>query len=258
MSDVTSADGTRIGHESLGTGPAIVVVDGAMCFRDSGPARGIAAALATHLTVHVYDRRGRGASGDTAPFAVEREIEDIAAVIDAAGGTAALLGMSSGGALAARAAAALGDAVTHLIAYEPPFMPPPARDGAAAYTAALTAALERGDRDGALAAFFARVGVPDAAVETMRRSPGWEGNLAIAPTLAYDDAAMGDSSVPDDLAAIGAPTLALAGSATPDFLQWGARELAATVPGATFALVEGQGHAVDPDALAPHVVGLVG
>ncbi|WP_062521645.1 alpha/beta fold hydrolase [Demequina silvatica] len=258
MSHVTSADGTLIAHEVQGAGPAIVVVDGAMCFRGSGPARGIAAALAPHLEVHLYDRRGRGDSGDTLPYAVEREIEDIAAVIDEAGGSAALLGMSSGGALAARAAAALGTAVTRLLVYEPPFMPPPARDGAATYTAALAAALDRGDREGALAAFFARVGVPDQAVETMRRSPGWATSLALAPTLAYDDAAMGDSSIPAELATITAPTLALAGGDSPGFLQWGAREVAATVPGARFEALEHQGHAVHPDALAAKVVAFVG
>ncbi|WP_062317940.1 alpha/beta fold hydrolase [Demequina maris] len=255
MAQVTSADGTAIGFEVAGAGdPPLILIDGAMCWRDSGPMRGIAASLAHSHTVYLYDRRGRGVSGDTLPFAVDREIEDLAALIDAAGGAAALLGISSGGALAARAALKLGGAVTHLAVYEPPYMPPPARAGAAAYTAQLTAALARGDRDAAVAAFLTRVGVPEPGVEAMRRSPGWDATLAIAPTLAYDDAAMGDSSVPAELAGITAPVLALAGGASPGFLQWGARELTAVVPGARFEEVEGQGHGVDPAALAPHVL----
>ncbi|WP_062462097.1 alpha/beta fold hydrolase [Demequina soli] len=257
MSHVTSADGTAIAFETTGTGPALILVDGAMCFRDAGPMRGVAAALADRFTVHLYDRRGRGASGDTLPFSVDREVEDLGALVDAAGGSAALLGMSSGAALATRAAARLGAAVTHLIAYEPPFMPEPARAGAAAYTVALAEALGHGDLDAALAAFFTRVGMPPAGIEAMRASPAWADNLAIAPTLAYDDAAMGDSSIPAAAGEVTAPVLALAGSTTPEFLQWGARSLAGAVPNGRFALVEGQGHAVDPTALAPLVVGFV-
>ena len=108
MTTLTSADGTRIAYDIVGHGPAVILIDGAMCFRGGGPMRPIAEALSGQLTVVLYDRRGRGESGDTLPFAVEREIEDIAALIDAAGGQAALFGISSGGALALRAAAALG------------------------------------------------------------------------------------------------------------------------------------------------------
>jgi pimeloyl-ACP methyl ester carboxylesterase len=252
---VRSADGTSIAYEVHGTGPILVVVDGAMCFRDSGPSRGIAQAIGDALQVVRYDRRGRGESGDTAPFAVEREIEDLAAILEAVGdGPATLFGISSGGALALRAAAAL-DAVTRVAVYEPPFMPEQALAGAAAYTAELTEALGRGDRGAAVDAFLRRVGVPEQAVAGMRHSPAWPVMEAIASTLAYDDAAMGDSRVPPlDLSRV--DVLALAGGASPAFLQHGAQAVAEAF-GGRFEALEGQTHDVDPAALAAALVPFV-
>lgn len=248
---VKSADGTAIAYEVHGAGPVLVLVDGAMCFRDSGPMRGIADSIGDRLRVVLYDRRGRGASGDTAPYAVEREIEDLAAVIDATGAPAALFGMSSGGALALRATAAL-EAVTGVAVYEPPYMPQPALVGARAYTAELTDALGRGDRGAAVEAFLRRVGMPDQAVAGMRRSPAWAGMEALAPTLAYDDTAMGDSSVPTlDLG--NTRVLALAGGASPGFLQYGARAVAEAT-GGRFEVLDGQTHDVAPDAAAAALI----
>jgi pimeloyl-ACP methyl ester carboxylesterase len=175
MSQIKSADGTRIDYEVVGSGPAVVLVDGAMCFRDAGPARGLATELAATCTVVLYDRRGRGRSGDGASYAVDREIDDLEALISTVGGRATLVGISSGGALATRAAIRLGTAVSRLVVFEPPYMPEPARPAAAAYTTELTAALAAGDRDRAVVAFLARVGTPADAVEEMRRSPGWAG-----------------------------------------------------------------------------------
>jgi len=256
MATLTSADGTRIAYDIVGHGPAVILIDGAMCFRGGGPMPPIAEALSGQLTVALYDRRGRGQSGDTLPFAVEREIEDIAALIDAAGGHAALFGISSGGALALRAAAALGPSVVSALAvYEVPFMPPGALAGAAEYTAALGAALAAGGPDEAVAAFLRRVGTPDAGIAGIRESPGWPGMVALATTLAYDDAAMGDSLVPLDLAAgLRIPTLTLAGGASPEFLSYGVRTLADAVPGARFGVVEGQDHDVSAAAIAPHLL----
>lgn len=256
MPTVTSADGTPIAYEIHGAGPAVILVDGAMCFRGGGPMRPIGEALSGRSTAVLYDRRGRGESGDTLPFAVDREIEDIDALIDAAGGRAALFGISSGGALALRAAAALGpERVIALAVYEVPFMPPTALDGAAEYTAALADALAGGDPDAAVAAFLRRVGTPEPAIAGARRSPAWPGMVAIAPTLAYDDAAMGDSTVPITLAAgLGIPTLTLVGGASPEFLSYGVRTLADAVPDARFEVVDGQDHDVAADAVAPHLL----
>lgn len=260
MPMLTSGDGTPIAYELVGAGPAVILIDGAMCFRDGGPMRAIAEALTGSLTAVLYDRRGRGESGDTLPFAVEREIEDIDALIDVVGGQAALFGISSGGALALRAAAALGPGrATALAVYEVPFMPPEALGGAAEYTRALGAALSAGQPEEAVAAFLRRVGTPEAGVRGARHSPGWPGMVAIAPTLAYDDAAMGDSTVPVDVAAgLGIPTLALVGGASPDFLSYGVRMLADVVPGARFEVVEGQDHDVAADAVAPHLLRFFG
>jgi pimeloyl-ACP methyl ester carboxylesterase len=251
---VRSTDGTPIAYEVHGTGPTLVLVDGAMCFRDGGPMRGIAAAIGDDLRVVLYDRRGRGASGDTAPFAVEREIEDLAALAEAVGGPIALFGISSGGALALRAAAAL-DAVTRVAVYEPPFMPEPAVAGAAAYTAELTEALGSGDRGAAVGAFLRRVGMPPEAVAGVRHSPGWAGMEALAPTLAYDDAAMGDSRVPG-LHGLRAEVLALAGGGSPAFLQYGARSVAEAT-GGRFELLPNETHDVSPTAAAAALVPFV-
>ena len=251
---VRSADGTAIAYEARGAGPVVVLVDGAMCFRDSGPMRGIADAIGDRLRVVLYDRRGRGASGDTAPYAVEREIEDLAAIIDAVGGPVALFGMSSGGALALRAAASL-DSVARVAVYEPPYMPEPAVAGAQAYTAELAEALGRGDRGAAVEAFLGRVGLPPQAVAGMRHSPGWPGMEALAPTLAYDDTAMGDSRVPT-FEREDAEVLALAGGASPDFLQYGARAVAEAT-GGRFELLDGQTHDIAPDAAATALIPFV-
>jgi pimeloyl-ACP methyl ester carboxylesterase len=253
MRNVYSQDGTRIAYETQGAGPAVILIDGAMCHRDSGPMRAVAAGITPSSTVVLYDRRGRGASGDTLPYSVDREIEDIAALITAVGSPAALVGMSSGGALAALAAARLGGEVADLVVYEAPFMPEPARPAAEAYAAELGSVLAAGDRDGAVAAFLTRVGMPGPAVEGMKSSPAWEGMTAIAPTLGYDAAVMGDSSIPAELAGITARTLSLGGGASPEFMKWGAHGIAQLIPGAELEILAGQGHGVDPDVLARRV-----
>jgi len=262
MSTFVSADGSTIAYEIDGTGPAVILVDGAMCFRDAGPMRPIATALRDRLTVVLYDRRGRGESSDrlgdpsARADAVAREIEDIAALVDVVGGSATLFGMSSGGALALAAAAALGpDRIPRVAVYEPPYLPDPMLPSAQAYTQQLQAALAADDREGAVALFLRRVGVPEAGIEGMRHSPGWDATLALAPTLAYDDAAMGDSRVPDDLLqAIPVPVLGLAGEQTPDFLRLGAEGVASGAQDGTYEVVSGQTHDVSGDALAPHLM----
>jgi pimeloyl-ACP methyl ester carboxylesterase len=256
VATVTSTDGTAIAFESLGSGPAVILVDGAMCFRDAGPMRGLAEQLAGSLHVILYDRRGRGASTDTRPFSVAREVEDLDALITAAGGSAALFGMSSGGALALTAAESLGpERVPRLAVYEPPFLPEPMLSAAAEYTHALTAALDRDDRDAAATLFLRRVGVPDAALEGMRSAPGWDATLALAPTLAYDDAALEGSGAPvDRLRSLRIPLLALAGGQSPEFLRFGAVRLAEEAADGAYETVENQTHDVSAEALAPHLI----
>lgn len=250
MPTVRSRDGTTIAFDSLGTGPALILIDGATCYRDAGPMRPLAALLADSFTVYVYDRRGRGASTDTLPFAVDREIDDIAALIDVAGGRSALFGMSSGGALAIAAAARLGASVSELAVYEVPVsidLDP----AVTAYSRNLAEALAAGRRGDAMALFLARVGMPDEQIAGMRHAPMWAGFEAIAPTLAYDDAVLGDGLLPyDRIEAIQAPAVVLSGELALEFIRESARALATALPHGHHVELPGQSHDVDLAVLA--------
>ncbi|MFE4973232.1 alpha/beta fold hydrolase [Kitasatospora sp. NPDC056651] len=258
MNTVVSADGTVLACSVTGSGPAVVLVDGALCHRGMGPGAAIAEQLAAHHTVWTYDRRGRGGSGDTAPFAVEREIEDLAAVIAAAGGSAHVLAVSSGGALALRAAAT-NVGISRLAVYEVPFSTGEARrERFDAYVAELTAALAEGRHGDAVAALMVFAGAPAEMVAGMRGAPMWPAFEAVAPTLAYDAAALGDRSgaaVPVDLlATVAVPTLVLDGGASPETLRAPARAVAAAVPGAEYRTLDGQTHEVAAEVLAPELL----
>ncbi|MFH8241557.1 alpha/beta fold hydrolase [Streptomyces sp. G6] len=245
-----SRDGTRIAYERSGRGPAVVLVSGAMS--TGATMAPLAAGLAGRLDVTVYDRRGRGASGDTAPYAVEREIEDLAALIEAVGGEASLYGMSSGGALALRAAAS-GLPVRRVAVYEVPYaMDDAAARAAAEYTERLTETLGQGRRGDAVELFLRHTGLGEEMIRGARQSPMWAGMESVAPSLAYDDAAMGDSRVPRAaIASIGAPVLALAGGASDAWWHDAARAVAEAAADGTYGTVEGQTHMVEPGMLAP-------
>jgi pimeloyl-ACP methyl ester carboxylesterase len=255
MNTVISKDGTKIAYDKQGSGPPVILVNGALAGRGAGS--DIAGLLASRYTVYSYDRRGRGDSGDTRPFAVEREIEDIAALIEAAGGTAYLAGFSSGAALALDAAGALGPKVGKLALYEAPY---DESDGAAdkwkAYRAQQADLLAAGRRDEAVLHHMKFVGIPDAAVAQMKASPAWAGMQAMAPTLPYDVAAIGDDrSVPVERAArISAKVVVMDGGAsreTMPFMRASADAIARAIPNARRRTLEGQGHNARPDAVAP-------
>jgi pimeloyl-ACP methyl ester carboxylesterase len=257
-STVTSQDGTRIAYDKLGHGPAVILVAGALCSRSfwSGPE--LAKLLAPRFTVYNYDRRGRGESGDTKPYAVAREIEDIEALIDEAGGSAYLYGHSSGAALALEAALRLGNKVKKLAMYEAPY-----NDDAEAqrawkqYITQLTEALAADRRGDAVALFMKYVGMPADQIEAMRQTPAWPLLESIAPTLAYDHAAIlgEDDSVPTERAAsVDVPTLVINGGASYAFMYDTAQALSKAIPNAQLRTLEGQTHDVDPDVLAPVLV----
>jgi pimeloyl-ACP methyl ester carboxylesterase len=256
MPEVISADGTRIAYETTGRGPALILVDGAMCSRAFGPSAKLAALLASHFTVYAYDRRGRGASGDRQPYSPAREIDDLAALIAAARPPVSLLGLSSGAALALEAAAS-GLPVTAVIAYEPPYVHQnDGRDGSA-YKEALTRLIAAGDRGGAVKYFMKdMVGAPAAMVVMMQLMPWiWRKLKAVAHTLPYDAAVMGSFTVPvSRLAAIRVPSLVMNGSKTDARLVAAARAAASAVAGADYRELAGQTHNVKPDVLAPAVV----
>lgn len=254
MDTVTSQDGTTIAFDAIGAGPPVVIVPGALQPRVSNGQ--LAALLEPSFTVYSYDRRGRGDSGDTPPYAVEREIEDLEAVIGAAGGSAYAFGSSSGGNLALRAVEA-GAGITKLALWEPNFVVndsrPPLPDD---YVVHLTE-LASSDRRGEAVEYFmtTAVGMPAEFVAPMRESPFWPGMEAVAHTLAYDGAVVGDSMSGkppsgEPWASLTVPTLILVGGQS----QWlvdGAKALADALPNAELHRLEGQSHDVAADALAP-------
>jgi pimeloyl-ACP methyl ester carboxylesterase len=257
MEMIRSADGTTIAFDQLGSGPPLVLVSGAMCGRRADEA--IATALADRFTVLNYDRRGRGDSGETGPYAVEREIEDLAAVLDAAGGSAVVVGISSGGALLLLAAAT-GLPVRAAIGWEVPYRTDDeGRRSWATYRSQTEELLAAGRRGEAVALFLRTVGVPEAAITGMQQSPFWAEGEKIAPTLAYDAAVLDDAAVPvDRLATITCPTALLTGGASPPLFATAAEAAVAALPNGTHRVLDGQIHDVDPVVLADAVAELVG
>ena len=257
MKTVISKDGTRIAYDQSGEGPAVILVDGALQYRafDQGMAQ-LAELLAQEFTVIHYDRRGRGDSGDTQPYALEREIEDIDAMIKEAGEPAFLYGISSGGALALEAAARLGNKVKKLAIYEVPYLPEADADSQQrykAYTTRLDEVLAAGRPGDAVGAFMMLVGASANDVDQIRQTPFWPMWEAVGHTLAYDAAALGEYSViPTERAArVAVPTLVMVGSNTFPFMFETATVLANVIPNAQQRTLEGQTHEVDSAALAP-------
>jgi pimeloyl-ACP methyl ester carboxylesterase len=246
MATVTSRDGTRIAFDQAGAGPALILVVGAFNARDTGAP--LAQVLAQQFTVLNYDRRGRGESGDTAPYAIEREIEDLDALIAHAGGSAGVFGYSSGAILALRAAAQ-GLAIPRLAFYEPP--PTGARAGELApQLAELIAAGRRGD---AVELFQTEaVGIPAAIVAQMRTAPFRPALEHLAPTLVYESTIL--QAVPPDLiASVRAPTLVLDGEQSPPVMRNAAHSLAEDLPAGRYRTLEGVGHDLVPAVVAPLV-----
>jgi pimeloyl-ACP methyl ester carboxylesterase len=260
----TSKDGTVIGCECAGTGPAVVLVGGGLTDRsENGP---LVPALAEHFTVVNYDRRGRGASGDAAAYDVGREVEDIDALIATMGGTAHLYGVSSGGALALEAAAA-GTAVGKVAVYEVPYnLAPDWPEAWKSYTDELDRALVAGDRGAAVAAFMRVTGTPEEEIAGMGTAPFWSDLEAIAHTLRYEAACLGTGQPPvDRFATIRQPVLVLTGDERPpDAALWvlaldeAADAIATAIPGAERETLAGQGHVADPDTIAARLAGFVG
>jgi pimeloyl-ACP methyl ester carboxylesterase len=253
-----SRDGTRIAFTKLGSGPAVVLVDGAFCYRELGPAPELAPLLAQHFTMFVYDRRGRGKSGDTPPYAVEREIDDLRAVVDEAGGTADVVGVSSGAALALQAAAS-GVKIEKLVLYEPPYVtnsdrPKPQEDPKIHIQQLVSA----GDRAGGVKFFLADViGVPRPIVFAMpwfMRS-NWRKMEQEAHTIPYDLTIIDDRSVlKEHSASILTPTLVLGGEKSPTVLRDAVSALAKALPNARSQFLAGQDHNLSAPIVAPLVV----
>ena len=252
LQHVTSADGTTLAYERHGDGPAVILIGGAAVDRRANA--GLVAALATDFAVYNFDRRGRGDSGDTLPYAVDREIEDIAAVLGAAGGSAHVCGSSSGAALALLAASRRLP-VIRMVLWEPPYMVDAATRPPADAADTLERLVGEGRRADAVEYFMTKVvGMPPEAVSAARTQPWWADQEKVAHTLAYDDRILGDYSVPLDAAArVAVPTLILTGGKSFPFLRQTAEALAKAIPDARTDVLEGQEHVVDPTVLAPAV-----
>lgn len=257
MNKVTSKDGTTIAYDRKGTGPAVVLVEGALGQRTSGVSAQLAELLAPRFTVYAYDRRGRGDSSNSKPYSVQREVEDLDALITAAGGSAFVFGTSSGACLALEAAIKLGDKTGKLAMYEPPYNSEENSRGAwEAYRKQLGEFIAADRRGDAVALFMQFVGVPAEQVGGMRHMPMWPGLEAVAPTLAYDAACMGEDRVAPlkRAAKVRVPTLVMDGGANltmMPFMHETAKALAGAIPHAQQVTLEGQRHDVDMQVLAP-------
>lgn len=258
MNTTTSLDGTTIAYDRVGSGPALILVDGAMCHRASGPNGPLAELLAPHFTVYTYDRRGRGDSGDTAPYSVDREIEDLRALIAEAGGSALVYGISSGAALALEAAAR-GLPISKLALYEAPFIVDDSRPAAPGDFEERMSALVAAGRRGAAIKYFMKAGVnlPGVVVAMMPLMPAWKKLKAVAHTLPYDLAFVVGYQRGKPLPTFGSvemPAMVIDGGKSPQWMRNGMRELSAAIPGAGYRTLEGQTHIVKPQALAPVLV----
>lgn len=254
---VTSKDGTEIAYTRVGSGPALVLVDGALCDRAMGPNAKLASHLSSRFTVFTYDRRGRGESGDRSPYGVEREIEDLEAMIEAAGGSADVYGISSGGALALEAANRL-PSITRLALYEVPYVVDDSRPPIPSNWARHLAEMAATDQRAGAVRYFLRdcVGVPQVVVALMRFMPAWPKLKAVAHTLPYDARIVGDLGGGAPLPAerwadATVPALVVAGDKSPAWMKNAMRALADVLPSARYQTLAGQTHVVKPGRLAP-------
>jgi pimeloyl-ACP methyl ester carboxylesterase len=253
----TSADGTEIAYDVTGTGPALVVVEGALCHRAMGTAKILSPSLRDRFTVHAYDRRGRGESGPGAsPYEVRREVEDLVAVCEAAGGSPFVFSASSGGALALEAARQ-GVPMRALAVYEAPFIV----DGTHApndpeLAPRMRALVASGDRSGAVKTFLRTVGVPGPVVALMPLLPAWKGMKAVAHTLGNDleivlPFEQGQPLPTGYYAEVAVPTLVIAGGKSPEYMRNAQAAIAEAVPGAEVLTLPGQTHMVKAAATTP-------
>jgi pimeloyl-ACP methyl ester carboxylesterase len=259
MDTVQSRDGTRIAFEQIGDGPPLVLVDGALCYRESGPMRPLARELASHFSVVAYDRRGRGESADTRPYSTGREVEDLEAIINRVGGAAYVFGISSGAALALEAARQNG-AIKRLALYEAPFIvddtrPPIPSD----FLDRLRASVDENRRGDAVKMFMKLVGVPAVFVALMRLMPAWSKLTAIAHTLPYDISLVKDFEQGRPLPAARwqsatMPAWVADGSKSPAWMRNAMRQLADVLPSASYRTLDRQTHMVNPKVLAPALV----
>jgi pimeloyl-ACP methyl ester carboxylesterase len=261
MSTVTSKDGTKIAFDRVGSGPVVILINGAMSFRAADPMLGqVAELLSKDFTVYNYDRRGRGESGDTKPFTKVREIEDVQALIRDAGGKAMLFGISSGGAAALETASATSG-VSKVFVYEVPFIVDDSREPLTDYEGHTSKLVADSKLDELVEYFLTKVaGVPAEYIGGMKQDQGmWGGMKTIAPTIPHDAAFVGEFMKGKPLPAsywakVKVPVLVADGGASPAWLHNAAKALAKALPHASRQTLEGQTHMVDAKVLAPVMI----
>lgn len=246
---VRSADGARIAFDRTGDGPAVIFVEAAGRYRAFSSFDGIARVLARDFAVYRYDRRGRGESTDGAEYAPEREVEDLAALIEHAGGRAHVYGYSSGALLAMHAAAA-GLGIDRLALMEPPLQDDPGEEKPNPLTVELEELVAAGRHGDAVECFSRGIGVPDELVAQMRSTPAWAHMKAVAPTLVYD-CKLSDATGPAVIGAVEVPTLVLDSLGSGDELSGWAAAVATRLPNATHRSLAGEWHTVPDEVLAP-------
>jgi pimeloyl-ACP methyl ester carboxylesterase len=249
---VTSPDGTVIAYERTGHGPALILIDAAGHYREFTSFGGLIDLLAPKFTVYHYDRRGRGRSTDTQPYAVRREVEDLAALIEEAGGWAFLYAFSSGGLLALHAAMA-GLPIARMALLEPPIERDEDRSAQRLFTTDLTNLLAAGRPNRAVEFYLTGIGVPDEIIESMRGSASWSAMESVAPTLVYDSLISEATSL-DLLASVRVPTLVLHSEGSSDDLLGMAATVASALPNGFRRSLAGEWHGISDEVLAPALI----
>jgi len=255
MKTTTSKDGTKIAYDVYGSGPVLISITGAGCFRTMSQVTRDAKVFAKEFNVYNYDRRGRGDSGDTLPYAPEREVEDIEALIDAAGGRAHLYGHSSGAVLALEAALQLGSKVEKVVIYDPSYAHDETEKADYAQLGQrIKTLLETGDRSKAMTSFLKGIGIPKPFIWLLRLSPDWKTMTTLAPTLLYDIALTRDLPPIEKLAKIGVPVLLMTGGKSPDTIHGTARQIAGAIPDVQRVELTSQNHMPNPALVLPELV----
>lgn len=252
---VTSADGTKIAYDVRGSGPALVYITGASCFRQFAPILADAKVFSQNFTVYNFDRRGRGDSSDTQPYSLEKEIDDIEAMINAAGGKAFLYGHSSGAILALEAALRLKDQVTGVVVYDPSYVHTEAEKHNYKHLSnTVLSLLAKKKHKQAMKVFLSGIGMPGIFVWLLPVFPGWKTMHKLAPTLAYDIELTNEFPPLKRLGNLKSPLLVLAGSKSPERIRTVASQIAASVPGCGFEELTGQNHMVSAKILLPKFI----
>lgn len=252
MKTTQSKDGTTIAYDVYGSGPSLIYITGASCFRSFKPVVDDAKKFAEEFTVYNYDRRGRGDSGDTLPYSIEREVEDIESLIDVSGGKANLYGHSSGAVLAFEAALRLRDKVNKVVMYDPSYVhDEKEKVGYAELSQTIQHLLESNKNKTAMKTFLKGIGMPGIFVRLLPLFPGWRTMAALAPTLMYDIALTKDFPPFSRAEQVTVPTHLVVGEKSPLGIKQVAKQLTSAIPNATFEELRRQDHIVSPKALLP-------